>query len=498
MTGPGGAGAPPAYASPPMGLLVGDVIRHAARVVPGRLAATMGAAELRFGDLEVRSNQVARVLAAAGIGHGDRVAWWGETGLDVMPIFGALAKLGAAFMPINARLSVEEATEVVGYAKPRLTIVDETHEGAPFADLRQGALLRDAEGETSGDVAEPALDERDPHVIFFTSGSTGRSKGVVLSHRASSLRSFPNLITDWTGGTVCMFPLFHMSGWSMTLNAWQMRLPVHLSTPDAATLLETAERRRASRLYCLPAVWARVLHHDRSGFDLRRVRECDTGTSATPPELLAAIKAAFPGTVTRVYYGSTEAGPATLLGDADLLGKPGSVGLPAPGVDLRLTDAGEVCVRSEFLMDGYFEQPDATDEALRDGWYHTGDLGVLDDDGYLSIVGRARDVLRTGGETVAPTEVEAVLVTHPAVSEVAVIGLPDARWGEVVCAVVVPTVGNAAALTVDSLRAHCAGRLAGFKHPRRLELIDALPRTPATGQIQRTLLVERLRAATRR
>jgi fatty-acyl-CoA synthase len=480
-----------------MGLLVGDVIRHAARVVPGRLAATMGAAELRFGELEARSNQVARVLAAAGVGLGDRVAWWGETGLDAMPIFGALAKLGAAFMPVNARLSVAEATEVVGYAKPRLTIVDAAHEGAPFEYVRQGELFRDAVDEASGDVTEPTLDERDPHVIFFTSGSTGRSKGVVLSHRASSLRSFPNLITDWEGGTVCMFPLFHMSGWSMTLNAWQMRLPVHFSTAEAATLLETAERRHASRLYCLPAVWARVLEHDRGGYDLRTVRECDTGTSATPPDLLAAIKAAFPGTVTRIYYGSTEAGPATLLGDADLLRKPGSVGLPAPGVELRLTDAGEVCVRSEFLMDGYFEQPEATAEALRGGWYHSGDLGVLDDEGYVSIVGRARDVLRTGGETVAPTEVEAVLVTHPAVAEVAVVGLPDVRWGEVVCAVVVPAAGSGTELTVEMLRAHCQGRLAGFKHPRRLELIDALPRTPATGQIQRTLLIEQLKAPPR-
>jgi fatty-acyl-CoA synthase len=480
-----------------MGLLVGDVIRHGARVVPGRLAATMGDAELTFGGLEAESNRVARVLAARGVGRGDRVAWWGETGLEAMPIFGALAKLGAAFMPVNARLSVDEATEVIGYARPLLTVVDASHEGPSFEFLRQGELLHDAARAESGDVADPDLDERDTHVVFFTSGSTGRSKGVVLSHRCSYLRSFPNLITDWEGGTVCMFPLFHMSGWSMTLNAWQMRLPVHFSTTEAAALLETAQRRQASRLYCLPAVWDRVLEHGHDGYDLGSVRECDTGTSATPPELLRAISAAFPGTATRIYYGSTEAGPATLLGNADLERKPGSVGLPAPGVDLRLSDDGEVCVRSEFLMDGYFEQPEATAAALRDGWYHTGDLGALDDEGYLSIVGRARDVLRTGGETVSPGEVEQVLATHPAVGEVAVVGLPDLRWGEVVCAAVVPAAGRGDELSVESLRAHCEGRLAGFKQPRRLEVVEALPRTPATGQIQRTLLVERLLAATR-
>ncbi len=464
----------------------------------------MGDEELTFAGLDAQANQIARALDTLGVRHGDRVAWWGETSLEAMPIFAACAKLGAPFMPVNARLGADEAAEVIGYAKPRLTIVDEPHAGTgpDFAFVDQAALFHDAGRLADTDVNEPALDERDTHVIFFTSGSTGRSKGVVLSHRVSSLRSFPHLLTDHSGGTVCMFPLFHMSGWSMTLNAWQMRCPVHMvPTPDALSLLSTAERRRATRLYCIPAVWNRVLAHGRSGYDLSLVREADTGTSATPPELLAAIKDAFPGTITRIYYGSTEAGPAALLGDADLVRKPGSVGLPPPGVSIRLTEEGEVCVHSELLMDGYFEQPDATAEALRpldpDGprWYHTGDLGALDDEGYLSIVGRARDVLRTGGETVAPGEVEAILADHPAVAEVAVVGIPDAQWGEVVCAVVVAHPGRVSDVSVEVLRAHCKGRLADFKHPRRVEIVSELPRTAATGQIQRTLLVERINAA---
>jgi acyl-CoA synthetase (AMP-forming)/AMP-acid ligase II len=131
---------------------------------------------------------------------------------------------------------------------------------------------------------------------------------------------------------------------------------------------------------------------------------------------------------------------------------------------------------------------------LRDGWYHTGDVGALDDEGYLSIVGRARDVIRTGGETVAPREVEAVLAEHPGVTDVAVVGLPDPEWGEVVCAVVVAAAGVDAAVDLDALRAYCDGRLARFKQPRRVAIADALPRTAATGQVQRTLLVERLSA----
>src|SRR5207249_6207475 len=171
---------------------------------------------------------------------------------------------------------------------------------------------------------------------------------------------------------------------------------------------------------------------------------------------------------------------------------PGTVGIAQPGVDVRLADDGEVVMRSPFLMDGYFDDPAATAQALRDGWYHTGDLGTFDDEGYLSIVGRARDVIRTGGETVAPGEVEATLATHPKVREVAVVGLPDDKWGEIVCAVVVAQPGSGGALDLDDLRTYSATRLAPFKQPRRMQIVDELPRTPATGQVQRPLLVERI------
>lgn len=480
-----------------MGLLIGDVVRSAAAAAPETPAATLDDGVVTYAELDARSDRIAHALRGLGIRHGDRVVWWGETSLDALPIFAAVAKVGAVFAPLNARYGAAEAERVAGYARPALLITDEAHaplaEGWDVLKADHDQLHRLADTASDAPVHEPLLDERDPHVLFFTSGSTGRPKGVVLSHRANCLRAMGGMAADPDGATVCMFPLFHMAGWTMAMGAFHARRPLHfVTTGDPDDLLHAVARHRATRLYLIPAVWMRVLDHGLGGHDLATLRNADTGTSATPPELVEAIRDALPHTTTTIIYGSTEAGPGTLLHPPDVLRKPGSVGRAAPGVTVRLSATGEVCVHSEYLMDGYFEQDDATAEALRDGWYHTGDLGAIDDEGYLSIVGRARDVLRTAGETVAPLEVEDALRDHPAVAEVAVVGIPDPEWGEIVCAVVVAVPGRADDVHVDALRAHCRDRLAPYKHPRRVVLVDALPRTPATGQVQRTLIVERI------
>jgi acyl-CoA synthetase (AMP-forming)/AMP-acid ligase II len=330
-------------------------------------------------------------------------------------------------------------------------------------------------------------------VIFFTSGSTGRPKGVVLSHRANYLRSFQGVFRDEPERSVCMFPLFHMAAFTLALSAWQTRGEIVLvESASAEALLAAIERRRANRLYCIPAVWARILAADPTRWDVSSLREVDTGTSATPLSLVRALKERFPGTATRIYYGSTEAGSGTTLSGEDVLRKPGSVGVPSPGVDLALRENGEICLRSDYLMDGYFDDSEATAAVLEDGWFRTGDVGVLDDEGYLSVVGRLKELIRTGGESVSPAEVEATLADHPDIVEVAVVGVPDVEWGEIVCAVVVARPGTDP--TLEELQRHCEGRLAGFKKPRRIERIDALPRTPATGQMQRSLVLELIRS----
>ena len=476
-------------------------------MVPSRPAASLGDRVVTHGELNAAGNRLAWALRDLGVGHGDRVVSWADTSLDVLPLFVALAKLGAVFAPLNARLGADEAGEVAALARAKLLVVDPARAADaervaklasiervafyPGVDAAFAPVLDPAQYEDEREPDEPALDERDAHVVFFTSGSTGRPKGVVLSHRANHLRSFQGVFRDAPEKTVCMFPLFHMAAFTLALAAWQTRGDIaFVEQASAEAILDAAERHRSNRIYCIPLVWNRILALDTSRWDLSALRELDTGTSAVPIELVRALKERFPDTATRIYYGSTECGSATNLADEDVLRKPGSVGPPSIGVDVELTDEGEIRCRSAFLMDGYFDDAEATAETLRDGWYHTGDLGAFDDEGYLSIVGRKKELIRSGGESISPGEVEAALVGAPGVEEIAVVGVPDVDWGEVVCAVAVAGAGEG--LSLEALHAHFEGRLAGFKKPRRLFAIDALPRTAATGQVQRALLVEQI------
>ena len=495
----------------PTPLLIGDLIRKNAKTHPLRVAAWMNGASLTFSELDEAADRVGHALRNEGGAHGDRVVTWADTGLEVLPLFVALARLGAVFAPLNARLGQAEAAPIVEMAQPRMLVADAAHlEGAmevarglgiervgSFSagegDAKVIDLRPDSLAPSPALLDEPELSETDPHVIFFTSGSTGAPKGVVLSHRANYLRSYQGVFLAEHERSVCMFPLFHMAAFTLALSAWQTQGEIaFVQEATAEQILEAVEARKANRLYCIPAVWNRILALASDRFDTSSLRFIDTGTSATPIELLKALKERFPESVLRVYYGSTEAGAGTTLMDTDVLEKPGSVGLPSPGVDLRIGEGGEICLRTHYLMDGYFNNPEATREALQEGWYHTGDIGVLDEEGFLSVIGRMKDLIRTGGEGVAPTEVEAALSTHPGIQELAVVGIPDPQWGEVICAAVVPEEG--VSITLESLQETSLEVLAGFKKPRRLEIVSALPRTTATGQVQRLLLVEQITA----
>ncbi len=458
------------------------MLRAAAARAGNRPAVTHRGRTLSYAEVAARAEHLAAVLGARGISRGERVVWWADATVDAVPLYFALAQLGAVLVPLNPDLSAGEAATIVARADPALVLVDAGHDG----ELELDALFA---ASSPGGSDPPELDETDPHVIFFTSGTTGAPKGVVLSHRTDLLRAMlKEAHVSPRGATVCMFPQFHMAGWLDPLAAWiSGEEVIYVDGGDPEALLGAVETHRAARLYCIPAVWRRIMDADPRRFDTASLRQADTGTSAISPGLLEEIRDAFPSTTTTITYGSTEAGVVCQLWPEDVLRRPGSVGPAAPSVFVRL-DEGELVVRSPWLMSGYFRDPEATAADMEGGWYRTGELAEIDDDGHCRIVGRVKDVIRSGGETVSPAEVEGVLQEHPAVADAAAAGVPDQEWGEIVTAFVVLRPG--ARLEVAELRAHCEGKLARYKQPRRLVVVGAIPRTATTGQVQRRWLVE--------
>jgi fatty-acyl-CoA synthase len=459
-------------------LLVRDVLLTAARRHPDRIAAGIGDETMTFAELDMAARDLGARLVAEGIGRGDRVGWVARNGLEGAIVHSACAYLGAVYAPCNTSSTAGELATLLDVGQPAIVL---------SVDGRAGTRALD-ELPVAGAALEelPDLDEDDPMVIFFTSGTTGRPKGAVLSNRVERLRAGFEVAPR--GAHVSMFPQFHMAGWVAHLESWMRGdAVVWVDRPEPEQLFAAIERHRAHGTYLIPAVWRRVLDADRAGWDLSSLRVCDTGTSVTSPELLGGIKDAFPGTRTSVVYGSTEAHRVCMLHDPDLLTRPYSVGRPNVGTFARCNEAGELWVSSPLLFSGYFQDPDATAEVLVDGWYRTGDVVQVDGDGFFSVVGRTKELIRSGGETVAPVEVEAALRGCAGVDDVAVAGMPDETWGEVVTAFVVPTPG--AEVTLEGVQAELGSSLTRHKVPRRLVVVDAIPRTGATGQVARARLV---------
>lgn len=469
-------------------------MEQAAAAVPDHPAVILGGDTYTFSDVASRGRATAAALAARGVRRGSRVGVWSGPSLDQVPLFQASALLGAAFMPVDPGSPPTAVGSVLDRIGADMLVVDDDH-AAVAADLGVEVVdlssLTRASEVSDADIVWPEVTESDAQAVFLTSGSTGGPKGVVISQRTQWLRSFGGALPDRRGTTVCMFPLFHMAGWLVALQCWQARSPVVLvEKADAETILAAVESTDAERLYAIPAVWRRILDADPQGTRGATLRVIDTGTSATPPELLDALGDRYPGAMRRVFYGSTEAGPVLMLDTEEVDERPGSVGRPQPGVEVRAGRNGELEVRGVHCFDGYLDGGPALDPGrTSDGWYRTGDLAVRDRAGCWSIVGRTRQIIRTGGETVVPAEVEAVIDAVGGVAESAVVGVPDVEWGEVVAAVVVTDPADPATRSdLDS----AVEVLAKSKRPRRWEFVAALPRTSATGQIRRPLLVERL------
>ena len=506
---------------PDIGL--GSNILNRCRLTPALPALSFEGVTLDYAALGARIRLLAGALRRAGVNRGDRVGFLGAKHPAFIEAMYATAAIGAIFVPLNFRLTGAELEYIINDAGLHTLLVDDLR--VPVIDGIRAtlhcrhfvAVETPAPGwvpltEFAADAALLAEPERvgmqDTALIMYTSGTTGRPKGAMLTHgnffwnNVNSRFSPENL-----GAQVSLSsaPLFHIGGLNVTtMVTFQTGgHVVLLRNFDPGQVLEAIARYRVQTMFGAPAMFLFMAQHpDFASTDLSSV-EILVGGGAPVPELLVRIYKAR-GVKLCQGYGLTETAPfATFLGSRWIESKPGSAGLPPLYGEVRVVDTanqplphgekGEVCVRAPNVMRGYWNRPEATREAIDpEGWFHTGDIGYFDHEGFLFLCDRVKDMVITGGENVYPAEVEGVLCEHPAIAEVAVIGLPDTKWGEAVTAVA--RLKEGASLSLEELRDFAGERLARYKLPLRLHLVPELPRNPA-GKVLKYQLRERFAAA---
>jgi long-chain acyl-CoA synthetase len=441
---------------------------RAARLFGGDLAVVDGERSVTYAEL-------ARRVRALGALEARRVGFLGPNSLAHVECWLGLPAFGKVLVDLNYRLSLDELAFMVADAELEVLIADDPRAeqlGVPVVDYE--ALVAGPEHEF------PGVDENALAAISYTGGTTGTPKGVMLSHRNLVSNALHNLAV--TGHAredrwlhVC--PMFHVAGTSNVFACtWVGARSVILPRFDPVTVLEAIDAHGITHGVFVPTMLAMLLEHATHAPGLRHLQYA---ASPISPELQRRVLEWLPDCDIVQFYGMTEAAPTvTRLSRADHDRRPSSMGVPVPGVQAEVRaprgEVGELWVRGPNVMLGYWNRPEATEQALVDGWYRTGDLAREDEDGYFFMVDRAKDMIITGGENVYSVEVEAVLSKHPGVDEVAVFGVPDERWGEAVHAVV---VGRA---DPEALREHCRATLAGFKIPRSIDVRDEpLPKSGA-------------------
>jgi fatty-acyl-CoA synthase len=473
---------------------------------PNQPAPSTG--ELTYREVARRGRALQAGLDALGVGEGERVAIVSHNAGRLLECLLAIPSSGRVAVPVNFRLQPEEVSYIVGHCGARVLLVDPELE----------PTLKSVEAEhrfTTGEEYEQLLrfdteprpwaepDEEATATINYTSGTTARPKGVQMTHR----NEWVNAVTfamhmQISDRDVYMhtLPMFHCNGWGLPYSTTGLGArQVVLRKVDGAEILRRVEQHGVTVMAGAPAVWNAVLdaaaewRGEIPGRD--RVRIIVAG--APPPSRTIARVEAELGWEFNQIYGLTETAPLLTINrpraeydelPAEERAKRLSrAGVPALGTRLSTSESGEVLAQGNTVLAGYWENPDATAEALEGGWFHTGDGGTLDEGGYLTISDRKKDVIITGGENVSSIEVEDAVFSHPAVAEVAVIGVPDEKWGEMVTAIVVLAEGQSA--TAEEIIAHCRQRIATYKAPKRVEFADELART-ATGKIQKFKLRE--------
>jgi long-chain acyl-CoA synthetase len=508
-------------------LNLASVLEHPARLTPGRVAVTFASQQITFADLNAAADRVAAGLQAMGIRAGEHVAL-SCPNVPWFPIayFGIL-KAGAVVVPLNVLLKPREIAFHLKDSRAKACLAFEGAPELPMGEMaRQGCaeagcphfvvLPRDGKVQADGRVTlaslmrdangfqSPRREPSDTAVILYTSGTTGHPKGAELTHGnmvSNAVASHDMFRPAFDGGTdqrvtLVTLPLFHSTAQTAQMNAGLFggfRL-VLLPRFDPAAVLDAFAREGVGLWVAVPTMyWALLQHARTSGSDVAAaaasLRLCASGGAPMPVDVLRAFEQTF-GVRILEGYGLSETAPVVAFNQLQRPSKPGTVGVPVFGVDVRCVDEhdtavapgerGEVIVRGPNVMKGYFGRPDATAAAMRGGWFRTGDIGQFDADGYLAIVDRKKDMILRGGFNVYPREIEDVLLTHPGVAQVAVVGVPDERLGEEVKAFVVRRPG--ATLTEDALVAWAREQMAAFKYPRRVEFREALPMN-ATGKV---------------
>jgi fatty-acyl-CoA synthase len=452
--------------------------RHADHV-PDRVALRFEGQSITWRDFSRAVEDAAAALSARGVGHGDRVGFLGHNHPSQLVLLFACARLGAIQVPLNWRLAAPEWQFILADSGTRLLcatpeMLDAARDAAP-----EGCAVVDATRLGTGEPTIPVGDEQDPLLLVYTSGTTGRPKGALLDQRAllfNALNALHGFDLTSADRVLTVLPLFHVGGLNIqTTPALYAGAEVLLHGRfDPAAFFDAVERDRPTLSLVVPAVMQALVAHPRwASADLSCLRAVGAGSSDVPIPLIEAFHAK--GVPVQQVYGATETCPIAILQTrAEALAAPGSIGRPAMHAECRLAPTGEIEVRGPAVLRGYWKR----DDALRDGWFATGDIGRIDTQGRWWFTDRLKHVIISGGENIYPAEVERVLASAPGVAEGAVVGRSDPKWGEVPVAVVVPRDGFDAARVL----AHFEGRIARFKHPRAVIAVEALPRT-ALGKV---------------
>lgn len=496
---------------------LGDIARNGARTYPDAEAVVFENTRLTYREFDNRTNRLANLMAKFGTSRGNRVAILAENTHKYLEVYVGAAKAGLVTTPLNFRLSPDELAHILNESEASVVLVGEGCETTASGLLSKTKTVRTWIGLDNqfGDYAyedllagssdsDPlvAVAENELAVLMYTGGTTGAPKGVMLSHgnilAAMHCLCEQNQLTA-LDITCMVLPLFHVSFWPALCCLMVGGKVVVVRRPEILHILSSIQQERCTHINAVPTIYGWLITSpDLDQFDLSSIRLMSYAGSPMPEPILRKCVAKF-GNILAQGYGLTEAAPAVseLMPEDHVLAGPRakllkSVGRSLPGVEVRVVDemgaplkpgqTGEVAVRGANVLMGYWKNPELTAEKLRDGWFHTGDVGFLDEEGYIYLVDRKADMIITGGENVYPKETENVLYGHPAVRECAVTSAPDDNWGERVQAVVVLKPG--ATVSEKELIEFCKSKLAGYKCPKKIEFWEELPKT-TVGKILR-------------